>query len=89
VDALPAGALGLAGALARDSVTGALLDSHQLLDVDVDQLAGIGPLVAVGRLRWLQATELAKADPVQHRRDRGARHLEQLGDLGTGHSQAT
>jgi hypothetical protein len=38
VDPLPADALGLAGAFARDSVTGALLDTHQFLGVDVGQL---------------------------------------------------
>jgi len=63
-------------------------DSHQLLDVDVDQLAGFGSFVAVGRLGRLQTAELAQADPAQDRRDGGGRHPQALGDLGPRHPHA-
>src|ERR671929_200054 len=75
VDVLPAGlAAALAGgvglgrvvaALAGHAVPGAVLDAPELLDVDVDQLAGMAALVAVGRLGRLEPRELAQPDPGQ------------------------
>ena len=41
------------------------LDAAELLDVDVDQLAGPRALVAVGRLGRLQPRALAQPDPLQ------------------------
>jgi hypothetical protein len=40
-------------------------EAPKLLDVDMDQLAGSRPLVAVGWLRWLEAAALAEADSLQ------------------------
>jgi hypothetical protein len=45
-------------------------------------------LVAVGRLRRLQARALAQPDPVQPPRDRRERHVENLGDLRRRHPQS-
>jgi hypothetical protein len=68
VDELPAGdadalavepGLLLAGAAAGDAVPSAA-DPPQLLDVDVQELAGVTALVAVRRLGWLQPAELAQ-----------------------------
>jgi hypothetical protein len=70
-----------------DAVSGAALDAPELVDVDVDQLAGMAALVAVRRLRWLQPRQLAQPDPRQDARHRGERHREHLGDLRPGHAQ--
>ena len=50
VDELPAGAAALAGALAGDAVAD-LLEAAELLDVEVDQLAGAGRARSVGSAR--------------------------------------
>ncbi len=79
--------LGAKRALApEDPVAGPAVDPAQLLDVDVDQLACPPLLIAADRLGRLEATELAQADPLQHRRGCRGRHLEKLGDLGPGHA---
>jgi hypothetical protein len=54
--------------------------------VDVDQLAGPLAFVAPGGLQ-AQASESAHADPGQDPRDRRDRHVEQLGQLGSGKAQ--
>jgi hypothetical protein len=51
-----------------DAVAGA-----DLLDVDVDQLAGVTALVAIGWLGRLRAAELAQPDAQQDRRHRRER----------------
>src|SRR5829696_9682289 len=56
-----AGVVVLAQAVAHPLARTAL-DAAQLLDVDVDQLAGALTLIAAGRLQ-AQATELARPDP--------------------------
>jgi len=68
-------------------VPGAALDASELLYVDVDELARVAALVAVGRLGRLEPRELAQADPRQDARDRRERHLKQLGDLRSRHAQ--
>jgi hypothetical protein len=55
-------ALGVGVLVAGDAVSGAALDAPELLDVDVDQLAGMAALVAVGRLGRLKPRELAQRD---------------------------
>src|SRR5579875_2363962 len=91
VHELPAAATGALAqaAVARYTVSGApVADPPELLDVDVDQLAGALPLVAVGGLRWLEGTEPAKADSGQDARDGRGRHPQALGDLCAGHAQS-
>jgi hypothetical protein len=61
---------------------------RELLDVDVQQLAGVAALVAVGQLGRLEPAELAQPDAQQHRRDRRERHPQTQRDLGAGHPQA-
>jgi len=63
------------------------LDAAELLDVDVDQLAGTPTLIAVGRLGRLQPRELAQPDAQQHRRDRRQRHPQTERDLRPSHPQ--
>jgi hypothetical protein len=95
VDPLPAGhapavtttTLELAPAVAGDPMPRPLdADPAQFLDVDVDQLAGSGALVAADRLRRLEAREPAETYPLQHRRDGRGRHPQGLGDLRPGQS---
>ena len=49
-----------------DAVSGAA-DASELLDVDVDELAGVAALVALGRLGRIDPAELAQTDARQHR----------------------
>ena len=65
VDELPATAAGRVPAAAVGAVTEAALDRAQLLDLDVDQLARSGALIAVRRLGRLEPAELAQADSGQ------------------------
>jgi hypothetical protein len=60
-------------------------DPPELFDVDVQQLAGMSALIAVGRLGRLKPAELAQADAPQHGRDRRQRHVQTPGNLGPGH----
>src|SRR5512133_417837 len=65
----------------------AALDPPQLLDVEMDELAGTLALVAARRLEP-EPAELAHPDPGQDPRDGRQRHPEQLGQLGPGEAQA-
>jgi hypothetical protein len=69
-----------------DAFARAALDTAELLDVDVDQLAGTGALVALRGLK-AKAPELAHPDARQDRRHRRQRHVQHLGDLRAGHPQ--
>jgi len=62
-------------------------DPSELLHVDVDQLAGPGPLVTE-RLLEPDPAKAAQPDPGQDPGDRRERHRERLGDLGRGHPQS-
>jgi hypothetical protein len=58
----------LTAAVADHAVACAALgDAPERLDVDVDELAGVAPLVAVGRLRRLEPGALAEPDPASTR----------------------
>src|SRR4051812_12034418 len=83
-----AGSIGLGrrtleATVAMHAVAGPAVDAAELLDVDVNQLAGPGSLVAH---RGLQAepAELAHPDSGEDPRDRRQRHSQTLGDLRTG-----
>ena len=71
---------------ADDPVAGAAVDPSELLDVDVEELAGAGALVALGGLQ-AEAPEAAETGAGEDPRDRRLGHLEDLGDLGAGHPQ--
>ena len=73
VHVLPADPAASAAAVAVDAVPGPA-DPTQLLHVDMEELARPLPLIAVGRLRRLQAGEPAEPDPSQDRRDGRERH---------------
>lgn len=51
-----------ADAVPDEPLAGAILDPGELLDVDVHELAGMAPLVAVRGLGRLQPRQLAKAE---------------------------
>jgi hypothetical protein len=53
----------------------------ELLDVDVQQLAGPALLVAIGRLRWPEPGEPAESDPREDPRHRRERHPQRHRDL--------
>jgi hypothetical protein len=57
------------------------IDLSQVLDIDVDQLAGIGAFLATRRLNRLQSAELVEPQVPQDAADRGQRELELGGDL--------
>jgi hypothetical protein len=75
----------LLGATA-DAPSCSALDPGELLDVDVDKLAGPRPLVA-DRLLEAEPAEFAHPDPGQDPGDRRERHPERLSDLGRGETQ--
>jgi hypothetical protein len=85
VDELPADAAGpaLPGSLAGDAVADAL-ETAELLDVDVDQLAGVLALVAPDRLGRLEGLELVEREPAQDAADGGRRYAGLCGDLPAG-----
>ena len=60
-------------AAAGEALADTALDAAELFDVDVDQLAGRGALVALDRLGRLKARALAQPLAAQDRRDRGQR----------------
>jgi hypothetical protein len=62
------------------ALSGAALDAPELLDVDVNELAGALALITLGRLEP-EPAQTAHPDPGQDPRDRRDRHREQLGDL--------
>src|SRR5688500_2008135 len=64
-------------------------DAAELLDVDVDQLAGPLALVSVGRLERLQPGEPAEPDPGQDPLHGRERHAQALRDLLAGHPHTT
>ena len=65
-------------AITRDPVTDALKAS-QLLGVDVDHVAGPGPLVPAHRLGWLQVIEPAEAQALEHSAHGGERCRQDSG----------
>ena len=98
VHELPADALALAGGVgwrsalqatvAVDAVAGAAVgDAAELLDVDMQQLAGLTALVAIRWLGRLEPRELAQPDPQQDRRDGRERHRQAERDLRARHPQ--
>jgi hypothetical protein len=88
VDERPAGAAALGDTLAGDAVPD-LLEAAELLDVDGDQLAGAGALVAADRQGRRQVLEPAEPAPAQHAADRGRRDADLPGDLVAGPALAT
>ena len=64
----------------RDAMTDGA-DAAELLNTDMDEFAGILPLVAPNRFGRLQGTELIQAQPTQHAADRRWRYAGLGGDL--------
>lgn len=83
VDVLPADAIGVDLPVAGNAMTG-LAEAGQLLDVQVQQLAGPGVFVAVlggGRLQLRQPLQAGAAPQAG---DHARRHGQFLGDLAVG-----
>jgi hypothetical protein len=84
VDELEAGAACLAlPPIAGDAMADAL-EAAELLDVDVDQLAGVLPLVAADRLGRLQGGKAIEAEALEDAADGCRRDAELGGDLLAG-----
>src|SRR5215203_3848440 len=85
-DELPAGALtsgpcvALPAAVAGDAVAD-LVEAAELLDVDVDEFAGVLAFVAPHRLGRLEVPEAAQAGAFEDAADRGGRDPGDLGDV--------
>src|SRR5207244_12298891 len=78
----------LALAVPNDAMAGAKArDPPERLDVDVDELAGMAALIAIGRLRRVEPGTLAESDPLEPTRHRRERQRQDLSDLGGGHAQ--
>src|SRR5829696_7825045 len=86
MDELPAGAftsgpcVALPPAVAGDAVAD-LVEAAELLDVDVDELAGVLAFVAPHRLRRLEVPEAAQAGALEDAADRSGRDPGGLGDV--------
>ena len=76
-------ALALTSAIAGDAVTD-LLETTQLLDVDVDHLARFLALIAAHRLGRLQVAYPVQSQPAQDAADGGRRHADLGRDLLAG-----
>lgn len=83
MDELPAGAARLALVAAGDAMADAL-EAAELLDVDVDQLAGMLALVTADRLGRLQGGDAIEAEPPEDAADRRRRDAGFGGDLLAG-----
>ena len=80
VEELPNGPAGvIALAVAGDAMAWAH-DAGELLDVEMDELAGVCALVAADRRRWRESRELVGV-AVEEARDRGFGELDGTGDL--------
>lgn len=77
VEAVPAGSplAALAGPVACDAMVDPI-DTAELLDVDMDQFAGVGPFVAHDARTDLKVRKPCKANAAQDRSDGGARQRE-------------
>jgi hypothetical protein len=79
-------AAGVVRAATEDPLAGAAVDPAELLDVDVNQLAGRGAFIANRGLQ-AQPAELAHPQSLADRRDRRQRQIEQLTELRRGEPQ--
>jgi hypothetical protein len=83
MDELPADAADLLGVVAMDAMTDAA-DTAQLLDIHVDQLARLVPLVSASGLFGFEVLESGEAVTAQDPRDRGRTKAHAGGDLRAG-----
>jgi hypothetical protein len=78
----PAG-IALAGSVAGDPVTDPI-ELAELLDVDVDDLAGRGAFLAADRLGGLERRQSVEAEPPENAADGGGRDANLRGDQCAG-----
>src|SRR5512133_242411 len=76
---LPPGSLAAAAPVPRDEEATAV-ESSQLLDVQVEQLARTAALVAHDGPGWIERGEPVQAEPAQHQADGGDRQAQFPGD---------
>jgi hypothetical protein len=73
--------------LAADAVCGRV-EAAELLDVDVDKLAGVLALVPARRLGGVHGAQPCSAQALEHSADRAGRHADAGGDLLARHPLA-
>jgi len=74
---VPPGPIGApVAALAAMGGQAGTVEPAELLDVDVDQLAGVAAAVPVRGLGWFQPGQTVQALAAEHRADRGGGHAE-------------
>lgn len=85
MDELPTAAAraGIAGALAGNAMTDAL-ETTELLDVDMDHLAGMLALVASDRLGRFDISQSRQSSTLEHAADGGGRDADLMGDVLAG-----
>jgi hypothetical protein len=86
---LPAGAAAAALAPLTGDAVAHLVEAAELLDVEVDQLAGVVALVAPDRLGRCQRSEPAQPEALQDPADGRRRDTDLFGDLAPGPALAT
>jgi hypothetical protein len=82
-----AAAVALAGAVAGDAMANPVanpVEAAELLDIEVDHLAGVLALVADHRRGRFEGAELVQPKPEEDPADRGGRDADRLGDLLAG-----
>jgi hypothetical protein len=85
VDELPARAVGAVAAIARDAVADAA-EAGELLDVEVDELAGACAAVTPRRLARLECGQATEPQPLEMAGDGAPRQVKPHGDLLAGHA---
>jgi len=87
VDEFPASPLGSDAAIAMDAMSDAN-DAPELLDVQMEEVAGPAPFIAPWRLLGLEKLQPVQTSPLQNSSDGRAGHLQTTRDLRTGLSAA-
>jgi len=85
----PPGSLKIRNDTRNESVDIFLVEPAEALDIQVDQLAGMGPFMAAHRRGGLQIPQPAHPDPAQHAADGGRRHTSLRGNMRPGQPLTT
>ncbi len=80
---LAAACVGLPCPIAGDAVSGPF-EAAEFLDIQVDEFAGRGALIASGRLLWLKVLEPGEAGALEHAADGRRRDADRSGDVLAG-----
>ena len=87
VHGFPADAMVVVAWFSAGDVVAGFVETAELFDVDVDQLAWMAAAISIRWLWRFEFGEPVQTDPFQHCGHRRQRHVEFLGDLGAGYAQ--